>query len=104
MKRFLYLFLLIAGLCFVLALSAGAAYTCDTRLQLSDGTLASTTFPSKGTYTVDALVLQFSDSSLDASDVIAVGNDLVFSGSIDSPLNIPVNIVTSSGSLVSGNT
>ena len=104
MKRFLYLFLLIAGLCFVLALSAGAAYTCDTRLQLSDGTLASTTFPSKGTYTVDALVLQFSDSSLDASDVIAVGNDLVFSGSIDSPLNIPANIVTSNGSLVSGNT
>lgn len=104
MKRFLYLFLTVFGLCFVLALSAGAAYTSDSRLQLNDGTLSFSTFADAGTYTVDAVVLQFSDSSLDASDVIGVGNDLVFSGSIDSPLNIPVNNFTSNGSLVSGNT
>ena len=79
MKRFLYLFLLVVGLCFVLALSAGAAYTTTVEATVNGGDKKLGVSYVRGTYTLDSFSFTYTWDG-ESTELYDSGTHLVLNG------------------------
>lgn len=79
MKRFLYLFLTVFGLCFVLALSAGAAYTTTVEATVNGGDKKLGVSYVRGTYTLDSFSFTYTWDG-ESTELYDSGTRLVLNG------------------------